>query len=169
MLILTPKVGPKVGLEVGPKVGPQVDFKSGTKSAPKLASTDRLFRTNVPNISRAVPYNVREQHRFQAIATMGQTSYLGVSNVPPDILCAWVVFAEMVSPRGVYCSARAVRSGLCSLCSKGLAGVSLQSAPLANSRWFVDSVRASACGLWNVTFADIWRAEKFMFWQQRDY
>ena len=154
MLILTPKVGPKVGLKVGPKIGPKVGPKIGTKSAPKLASPDRLFRTNVPNRSRAVPYNVpnkhvpysvRKQHRFQAIAAMGQTSHPGVSNVPPDILCAWVVLVEMVSPRGVYCSARAVRSGLCSLCSKGLAGVSLQSAPMANSRWFVDSVRASAC------------------------
>ena len=144
-MILTPKVGPKVGLEVGPKVGPQVDFKSGTKSAPKLASTDRLFRTNVPNISRAFLYNVREQHRFQAIATMGQTSYLGVSNVPPDILCAWFAFVEMVTPRGVCSSARAVRSRLCSLCSKGLAGVSLQSAPLANSNWIFNLDRACEC------------------------
>ena len=151
MLILTPKVGPKVG----PKVSPKIGAKSAPRSAPKLAPPDRLFRTNVPNRSRAVPYNVpnkhvpysvRKQHRFQAIAAMGQTSHPGVSNVPPDILCAWVVFAQMVSPRGVYCSARAVRSGLCSLCSKGLAGVSLQSAPLANSRWFVDSVRAAAWG-----------------------
>ena len=167
MLILTPKVGPKVGLKVGPKIRPKVGPKIGTKSAPKLASPDRLFRTNVPNISRAVPYNVRKQHRFQAIATMGQTSYLGVSNVPPDILCAWFAFVEMVTPRGVCSSARAVRSRLCSLCSKGLAGVSLQSAPLANSRWFVDTVRASACGLWNVAFVEIWRP--LMLWQQRDY
>ena len=145
MLILTPKVGP----EVGPKVGPKI----GTKSAPKLAFPDRLFRTNVPNISRAVPcnvpnkhvpYSVSKQHRFQAIAAMGQTSHPGVSNVPPDILCAWVVLVEMVSPRGVYCSARAVRSGLCSLCSKGLAGVSLQSAPLANSNWILKFERAFA-------------------------
>ena len=153
MLILTPKVGPKVGLKVGPKIGLKVGPKIGTKSALKLASPDRLFRTNVPNISRAVPYNVpnkhvpysvRKQHRFQAIAAMGQTSHPGVSNVPPDILCAWVAFAEMVSPRGVYCSARAVRSGLCSLCSKGLAGVSLQSAPLANSNWIFNCERAVA-------------------------
>ena len=152
---MTPKVGPKVGFKVGPKGGPKVGPKIGTNLAPKSASTDRLFRTNVPNISRAVPYNVpnkhvpysvRKQHGFQAIAAMGQTSHPGVSNVPPDILCAWVVLVEMVSPRGVYCGARAVRSGLCSLCSKGLAGVSLQSAPLANSRWLVDSVRASAWG-----------------------
>ena len=132
-VILTWRI--EVGLEVGPKVGPQADFKSGTKSAPKLASTDRLFRTNVANISRAVPYNVRKQHRFQAIATMGQTSYLGVSNVPPDILCAWFAFVEMVTPRGVCSSARAVRSRLCSLCSKGLVGVSFHSVLMAHIHW----------------------------------